>query len=108
MKCLTSGVMAVVLLFIVGMVTGLAQERVSSPASEPATLGETNQALSLEELAKLKQNPVSGLREVVLQGSGSSAGADKPNKRTERTGHISIRFSPRNNKEYSRRCGPRS
>jgi hypothetical protein len=33
----TTGLIVVVLLFIVGVITGLAQERVSSPASEPAT-----------------------------------------------------------------------
>jgi hypothetical protein len=64
----TAGLIAVVLVFIVGAIPGFAQEGVSSPASEPVTLGETNQTLSAEELAKLKQNPVSGLREVVLQG----------------------------------------
>ena len=64
----TAGLIAVVLVFIVGAIPGFAQEGVSSPASEPMTLGETNQTLSAEELAKLKQNPVRGLREVVLQG----------------------------------------
>jgi len=63
----TAGLIPVVLVFIVGAIPGLAQEGVSSPASEPVTLGKTNQALSVEELAKLKQNPVSGLREVIFQ-----------------------------------------
>jgi len=78
----TAGLIAVVLVFIVGEIPGSAQEAVSSPASEPVTLGETSQTLSVEELAKLKQNPVSGLREVVFQGiigpdvpdSGKTAG----------------------------------
>ena len=57
-----AGLIAVVLVLIVGALPGLAQEGVSSPASEPATLGDTNQTLSVEELAKLKQNPASGRR----------------------------------------------
>jgi hypothetical protein len=79
----TAGLIAVVLVFIGGAIPGLAQEAVSSPASEPVTPGETNQAPSVEELAKLKQNPVSGLRQIILQGvigpevpdSGKTAGA---------------------------------
>jgi hypothetical protein len=56
----TAGLIAVVFVSIVGAIPGLAQEGVSPPASEPATLGEANQTLSVEELAKLKQNPVRG------------------------------------------------
>ena len=64
----TAVLIAVMLLFIVGALPGLAQEGVWSPASEPVTLGQTNQTLSVEELAKLKKNPVSGLREVISRG----------------------------------------
>jgi len=62
----TAGLIAVVLVSVVGEIPGFAQEAVSSPASTPATQRETNQTLSVEELAKLKHNPVSGLREVVM------------------------------------------
>jgi hypothetical protein len=52
-------------------------------ASEPATPDEPNQKPSVEDLAKLKQNPLSGLREIVLQaevspnmpGSGKTLGS---------------------------------
>jgi hypothetical protein len=52
-------------------------------ADEPATLDETNSQLSVEELVKLKQNPVSGLRQIVIQanvspnlpGSGKTEGS---------------------------------
>jgi Putative MetA-pathway of phenol degradation len=78
----TTGLTVVVLSFIVGAIPGFGQEGVSSPASEPVTLSATNQTPSVEELVKLKQNPVSGLRQVVLQGvigpdvpdSGKTAG----------------------------------
>jgi hypothetical protein len=73
----TAGLIAVVLVFIGGAIPGLAQEAVSSPASEPVTPGETNQAPSVEELAKLKQNPVSGLRQGALQGVIGRAGFRK-------------------------------
>jgi hypothetical protein len=63
----TTRLIAVVLVFIMGAIPGFAQEGVSSPASEPVTLGRRSQALSVEELANLKQNPVSGLRQVTLQ-----------------------------------------
>ena len=51
-------------------------------ADAPLTLGETNQPQSASDLAKLKQDPVSGLRQVILQaqvspdmpGSGKTAG----------------------------------
>jgi hypothetical protein len=46
----TAGLIAVVLLFIVGAIAGLAQQGVSSQASEPATLGETNQTLSADRV----------------------------------------------------------
>ena len=59
----TAELLAVVLL-IVGAIPGLAQKGVSSPASAPVALGDTNQRLSVKKVAKLKQNPVSGMREM--------------------------------------------
>jgi hypothetical protein len=50
----TTRLIVVVLVFIMGAIPGFAQEGVSSPASEPVTLGKRSQALSLEELANLK------------------------------------------------------
>ena len=71
--------MAVALLLIVHATPGVAQASVSTDASNPAT-SDTTQQLSLEELARLKQNPVSELRQLLLD---VLIGPDVPN--TERT-----------------------
>ena len=52
------------LLFIVGAIPGFAQQGVSSPASEPVTLGTTNQTLSVEE-NRIGQRVATALRPVL-------------------------------------------
>ena len=57
----TAGLIAVVLVFLVDKIPGWAQEGVSSPASEPATQGETNQTLHRED-ELIRVNRASHLR----------------------------------------------
>jgi len=70
-------------LFVVALALMASVQAPLVSADESATLGETNSPLSVEELAKLKQNPVSGLRQIVFQagvspnlpGSGKTEGS---------------------------------
>ena len=53
--------------FAVGLALLVAAQWSLALADEAALSSATNQPPSVEELVKLKQNPVSGLRQIVLQ-----------------------------------------